>query len=81
MIVRGNQKEMEEERDMCEALYELFEDELKEREAKGEARGIKTLIETCSELGATRPDTLKRLMNKLSLSEEAAEDYMKKYWK
>lgn len=82
VIIRGNRKEMEEERDMCEALYELFEDELKERVAEGETRGItKTLIETCADFGATRSETLKRLMDKLSISEEIAEDYMKKYWK
>ena len=39
VIIRANRKEMEAECDMCEALYELFEDELKEREARGEARG------------------------------------------
>ena len=31
---------MEVAREMCEALYELFEDELKEREATGIAKGI-----------------------------------------
>ncbi len=39
VIVRGNRKEMEVEQRMCEALYELFEDELKEREERGKAEG------------------------------------------
>lgn len=37
IILKG---EAEVARDMCEALYELFEDELKEREATGIAKGI-----------------------------------------
>lgn len=82
--------EMEAECDMCDALYELFEDELKEREARGITQGIaqgiaqgeaKSLIETCAEFGVTRDDILKRLINKLSLSQEAAENYMQKYWR
>ena len=42
VIIRGNRKEMEVAREMCEALYELFEDELKEREAKGIEAGSAT---------------------------------------
>ena len=38
-IVRANRKEYEEGLDMCQALEELFEGKLNEREAKGEARG------------------------------------------
>lgn len=82
VIVRGNRKEMEVAREMCEALYELFEDELKEREERGEERGkAEAIIETCSEFGVSREETLKRLMEKLSLSETSAEEYMQKYWK
>lgn len=84
---------MEAELYICEALYELFADELKEREARGRAEGvaqgvaqgkiqgrIQSLIETCAELGVTRESTLKRLMDKLALTQDAAEIYMEKYW-
>lgn len=77
VIIRGNWKEMEVDQNMCEALYELFKDDLKEREAKG----AKGLIETCAEFGATRNETLKRLIDKLSLSKDSANEYMELYWK
>ena len=80
VIIRANKTEMEAERDMCEALYELFADELKEREIRGETRIIKSLIETCADFGASRSETLDRLINKLSLTPDAAENYMQKYW-
>jgi hypothetical protein len=81
-IIRGNRKEMEAERDMCEALYELFADELEERETKGRMEGeVRGLIETCADFGASRTATLEKLINKLKLNEETAESYMKKYWK
>ena len=66
---------------MCEALYELFADELEEREAQGKIQGrIQSLVETCAELGVTRESTLKRLIDKLALTQDAAEYYMEKYW-
>lgn len=39
LIARANHKMMEEAKDMCEALRELFADELEEREAKGKELG------------------------------------------
>jgi hypothetical protein len=39
VIIRGNKQEMEDYTDMCEALYELFADELKENRAQGLAEG------------------------------------------
>lgn len=86
VLIRGNRKEMEVARqDMCDALYELFKDELEERERKGKVEGIsetiRELIETCAELGATKNETLQRLINKLSLPKESAAKYMNLYWK
>jgi hypothetical protein len=74
VIIRGNKQEMEDYTDMCEALYELFADELKKDRAQD-------LIETCADFGASREDTLQRLITKLSLSPDEAEAFMQKYWK
>lgn len=78
-------KHSEENQHMCEALYELFADELKEREQKGREEGreetVKCLIETCEELGVSRKETTEKLVGKLALPEETAEKYMQKYWK
>lgn len=55
-----------------------LEMEREEWEAKGEIKG---LIETCQELGVSRSSTGERLQAKLSLDADAAEEYLKKYWK
>jgi hypothetical protein len=90
VIIRGNKQEMEDYTDMCEALYELFADELKENRAQGLAEGriegmteggAKELIETCADFGVSREDILQRLITKLSLSPDEAEKFMQKYWK
>ena len=41
LIVRANQKQMEEEKNMCEALNELFAEELKEADLRGRKEGHK----------------------------------------
>lgn len=41
LIVRANQKQMEEEKNMCEALNELFAEELKEADLRGRKEGRK----------------------------------------
>lgn len=48
---------------------------------QGLEHGAKSLIETCAEFGVSREGTLIRLIDKLELSEEAAGEYMQKYWK
>ncbi|MDE7252388.1 MAG: Rpn family recombination-promoting nuclease/putative transposase [Acetatifactor sp.] len=44
---------------------------------QGKACGI---IETCQDLGISQSETLRKLMEKLSLSEDAAREQLKKYW-
>ena len=46
---------------------------------EGREEGIRTLIETCRELGECRDKTVRRLQNKYGLSQETAENYMEKY--
>ena len=85
VIVRANQKQYEEGRRMCEALKELFADELAEREEmgieKGIEKGIQALIETCKELHLSPGQCLEKLVEKFQLSEADAGIYLNTYWK
>ena len=65
-----------------------FDREVYERDLKEDAYeegyltgAIKTCIETYQELAATREVTVKRIMEKFSLSDSEAEKYMEEYWK
>lgn len=60
--------------DMCT----LFEEIAKENEAKGEAKGI---IETGYEFGISENDILERLQNKLNVSLQMAQEYLKMFGK
>ena len=97
VIVRANQKQYEEGRRMCEALKELFADELAEREEKGiekgiekglekgmekgVQKGIQALVETCRELHLSRGQCLEKLVEKFQLTEDSAGIYLNTYWK
>lgn len=76
LIVRANRKEYEEAKEMCEALRELFADEIAEREKQGIRRGR---IEGKAE-GKQEGETLKligqiaRKVKKGKTIEEAAEE-------
>lgn len=47
---------------------------------KGIEQGIKSLIETSMELGSTKQETVERVMKKLQVSREKAEESIEKYW-
>lgn len=47
---------------------------------KGLDQGAKALIETCQDYSVSREEAFSRLVRKLSLSEEEAEEYLNKYW-
>lgn len=74
---------------MCEALKELFADELAEREEKGIEKGIEkglekgiqALVETCRELHLSRGQCLEKLVEKFQLTEDSAGIYLNTYWK
>lgn len=88
VILRANWERVKEEKGMCEALRELFAEELEEsREQgieqgvkKGLEEGIRVLIETCKEFSMSREKTADRLVHKFELSQEKAAGYMRKYW-
>ncbi|MDE6699545.1 MAG: Rpn family recombination-promoting nuclease/putative transposase [Acetatifactor sp.] len=48
---------------------------------QGMARGIQGMVETCQEVGISQSETLRRLMEKLSLSEDTAREQLEKYWR
>ena len=62
--------------DMCGAIAGLIE----EGKLEGKLEGIKALIEMCEEFNISKEETLGRIKNKFSLSEEEAENYMEDYW-
>ena len=68
---------------MCEALYDLFADELEEHEAKGKAEGveigIRIFIEDNMEEKVTESRIIEKLQKKFLLSQEKAEKYVEKY--
>ena len=47
---------------------------------QGLEQGARGMIETCQELCVSREETLRKLMEKLSLTEDAAKEQLKKYW-
>ena len=71
----STQKE-EEEENMCEVLDEIFNDGKEE----GLKEGIRALIEACREFGASKEDTLTRILNRFSLPQQQVEEYMALYW-
>ncbi|MCM1090143.1 MAG: hypothetical protein NC092_09665, partial [Butyrivibrio sp.] len=47
---------------------------------QGIAQGIRSVIETCQELGISQSDTMLKLIEKFSLTEDAAKEQLDKYW-
>jgi hypothetical protein len=70
----------EEEENMCEVLDEIFNDGKEEGLKEGLKEGIRALIEACREFGASREDTLTRILNHFSLPQQQVEEYMALYW-
>ena len=92
IIVRANKGKFQEVRGMCDALKEIFmeqmKDELEEAEKagiekgidKGRQEGIKILIENCKEFALSYEQTADKVAEKYELPVEKAEEYMKKFW-
>ena len=74
LIARANWKQMEEEKSMCDALNELFAEELKEANSRGG-------IEMCKDLGLSYAETFSKIKEKYQLTEEQANEIMDKNWK
>ena len=88
IIIRANKTVFKEERDMCEAILELFEDEVNIRTAKArnEGRleerkeGVKSMINSCKALGASKEKVLELLVMNSKITQDEAMDYIEKYW-
>lgn len=86
LIIRANWENVKEEKNMCEALRELFADELRESEEKGLAAGAEKQIISvvCKKLGKNKgvseiSEALEEPEEKIRLICEAAADYAPDY--
>lgn len=69
-------KKIKEEIKMTKVVQMIFNDGVE----SGVAQGIKALIETYQEFGISREDSVTKVMQKFSVSQEEAKEYVKKYW-
>lgn len=64
-------------RNMCEAIKELMADSRAEGREEGREEGIRALSEMCREFGMTEEETMARIMERFSISEEKARAFIK----
>lgn len=78
------------EKKMCDALNELFAEELREADLRGRTEGLKlgkseglhqAAVETYQEMGLNYQDTCSRIKGKYQLTEDEARKIMEKHWK
>jgi hypothetical protein len=90
LITRANWEQMEVEKKMCDALNELFAEELREADLRGRTEGLKlgkseglhqAAVETYQEMGLNYQDTRSRIKEKYQLTEDEARKIMEKHWK
>lgn len=91
LIVRANREKFEEGKEMCEALMELFQDEietarqegqqkgLQEGHQKGRLEGILAMIADNLEEGFSVGRIIEKLEKRFGLTAEEAQEYMEKY--
>ena len=65
---------------MCSALEELEQQGIQKGIQEGMQQGIVANIRTCKNFNISKEATVKNIMKEFALSEEEANDYMKKYW-
>ena len=73
---------------MCKAIDDMIADGIKLGEQRGEKRGekrgmeygIQKCIELCQEFQFPVEITLSKIIEKFSLTEDAAKQYIAKYW-
>ncbi len=85
VILRANYKEVEVEKNMCQALMELFAEDFEVAEKKGlekgKRKGIKALVEVLHDLQLTQKEVTEKVMSKFELSRTEAENFVNTYWK
>ena len=65
---------------MCSALEELKQEGMQEGIQQGMQQGIVANIRTCKNFKISKEAAVKNIMKEFALSEEEANEYMKKYW-
>ena len=65
---------------MCNALQELVDKGRLEGLRDGRLEGLINSIALCKEFGCSQELTIEKILSKFSLTEESAEEYVKKYW-
>lgn len=65
---------------MCSALEELKQEGMQEGIQQGMRQGIVANIRTCKNFKISKEAAVKNIMKEFALSEEEANEYMKKYW-
>lgn len=66
------------ERGMAQGLEQGLEQGIKQGKLQGMARGV---IETCQDFGISKNETLIKLMEKFSMTEDAAMEQINRYWR
>lgn len=66
---------------MCEALQGIYDDGKLEGKLEGRLEGIQAMVETFKELGQPMECAKGKIVEKFSLNEEEAMEYITKYWK
>lgn len=88
VILRANHKEVEVEKNMCQALMELFAEDFEAAEKKGmekglkngESKGIKALVEVLHDLHLSQKEVTEKVMGKFEISRAEAENFVTAYW-
>ena len=80
IITRANKEKFKEVTGMCEALKELWADDIEQSRKEGLEEGIKCMIESTKECGASWEKVFTLVQEKFLFNSEEAEEYMKLYW-
>lgn len=80
VIIHANQQKFEEVKFMCEALKELFADELEMAIDTTRNEGIKCMIESSKECGGSWEKVFQLVKDKFNVDSETAEKCMQLYW-
>ena len=80
IIIRANKEKFEEVKGMCEALKELFANEIETSRYEGRQEGIRCMIESSKVCGGSWEKVFELVKEKFSSTNEEAEEYMKLYW-
>lgn len=84
IIVRANREQFEEVTDMCEALREIWADDIEraKNETKEEERNesIRRMIISCRDFGVTLEQIQETLVKNYEVTDKQAKEYVALYW-